>query len=393
MTVYSHSRLNTFEQCKLRFKYQYIDKLEPPIKTTVEGFMGNMVHDALEKLYVDLKHGILAKKEDLLKYLETHWRENWTEEILIVRTQFTEEYYFDLAKKYFSGYYDKYYPFNQAEVLGTEILITIDLDKEGKYKMRGYVDRLDAKNGIYEVHDYKTAKNLPEQYYLDKDRQLALYTMAIKEKYGDVRDVKLIWHYLAHDKEMISERTDEQLEELRQKTIKVIQEIEATNDFPPQTSALCGWCGFKPICPKWKHEFLTEYKPVEKVESVKGTKLANEYAELKEKEKEVTEKLEELKEKILTFSKTECVDAIFGDNNRINVWRKECNKFPTKDDPDYENFIDMVQKLGLWNEFSKVDSFKLEKAFEEGEFHNEIKSILEKFAKKQSLERLYMSKK
>jgi len=48
MMIYSHSRLAAFEQCPLRFKFQYIDKLKPDIKQSIEGFLGNKVHDTLE---------------------------------------------------------------------------------------------------------------------------------------------------------------------------------------------------------------------------------------------------------------------------------------------------------------------------------------------------------
>ncbi|WRQ72956.1 MAG: PD-(D/E)XK nuclease family protein [Methanosarcinales archaeon Met12] len=55
MTVYSHSRLSTYENCPLQYKHNHIDKirLEPEI-TGIEAFMGIRVHEALEKLYRDL---------------------------------------------------------------------------------------------------------------------------------------------------------------------------------------------------------------------------------------------------------------------------------------------------------------------------------------------------
>ena len=55
MTLYSSSRLNTFKQCKLKYKYQYIEKIKTEIEQTVEAFLGSRVHDCLEKLYKDLK--------------------------------------------------------------------------------------------------------------------------------------------------------------------------------------------------------------------------------------------------------------------------------------------------------------------------------------------------
>ena len=50
MTLYSHSRLSTFENCPLKFKYTYIDKIETGIEESIEAFLGSRVHEALEKL-------------------------------------------------------------------------------------------------------------------------------------------------------------------------------------------------------------------------------------------------------------------------------------------------------------------------------------------------------
>ena len=50
MTIYSHSRLSTFEQCALKFKFKYLDKVETDIEQTVEAFLGDFVHRALEKI-------------------------------------------------------------------------------------------------------------------------------------------------------------------------------------------------------------------------------------------------------------------------------------------------------------------------------------------------------
>ena len=75
--------------------------------------------------------------------------------------------------------------------------------------------------------------------------------MAIKEIFGKEKPVKLVWHYLAHNKKITSKRTNEQLEELKQKTLELIKNIEATKDFPPKKSTLCSWCEYKYICPAW----------------------------------------------------------------------------------------------------------------------------------------------
>ena len=55
MPTYSHSKLGCYEQCGLKYKYQYIEKIETEVENTIEAFMGGLVHEALEKLYSEFK--------------------------------------------------------------------------------------------------------------------------------------------------------------------------------------------------------------------------------------------------------------------------------------------------------------------------------------------------
>jgi hypothetical protein len=86
---------------------------------------------------------------------------------------------------------------------------------------------------------------------MDEDRQLALYAIAIKDIFGQDKEVKLIWHYLAHNTKIISTRTNHQLENLKEEIINLIKKIETTTEFPPQKSILCGWCEYQTMCPQF----------------------------------------------------------------------------------------------------------------------------------------------
>ncbi len=79
-------------------------------------------------------------------------------------------------------------------------MVFINLDDQGEYLLRGYIDRLDrVKDRTYEIHE--TSKSLPEQSMMDEDRQLALYQIGIQKMWNDVNRVELVWHYVAFDKE------------------------------------------------------------------------------------------------------------------------------------------------------------------------------------------------
>ncbi|MCK5112119.1 MAG: PD-(D/E)XK nuclease family protein, partial [Thermoplasmatales archaeon] len=147
--------------------------------------------------------------------------------------------------------------------ISLEERIQINLDDSGDYKLQGYIDRvMETEEGYYEVHDYKTNSRLPLVEYLDNDRQLALYAIGVKERYPDVKDVKLVWHFLAFNKEIDSTRSDEELEELKKSVIELIDKIESDEKFESKTSLLCDWCEFKPICRQWSQENKIQLRSV-----------------------------------------------------------------------------------------------------------------------------------
>ena len=39
MPSYSHSKIDTFENCKLKYKFRYIDRVEVDLENTVEAFL------------------------------------------------------------------------------------------------------------------------------------------------------------------------------------------------------------------------------------------------------------------------------------------------------------------------------------------------------------------
>ena len=51
---YSHSKIGTFEQCPLKFKFRYIDKI-PTEAITIEAHLGRIVHSTFEWLYTQVK--------------------------------------------------------------------------------------------------------------------------------------------------------------------------------------------------------------------------------------------------------------------------------------------------------------------------------------------------
>jgi putative RecB family exonuclease len=392
MSVYSHSRLSCFEQCPLKFKFSYIDKIETEIEETVETFLGSRVHETLEKLYKDLKFQKLILLKDLMDFYNREWRKNWNDAIIIVRKEYEEENFRKMGERFISDYYERYRPFDQSKTIGLETQNTVDLDDKHKIHIR--IDRLClTEDTVYEIHDYKTSNSLPTQDKLDKDRQLAVYAYGIKKMYPDASKVKLIWHYLAFDKEMSSQRTPEQLEKLRKEVIELINKIEACKTFPSRTSALCDWCEFQMMCPEWKHDFET--KELEPNEYLKedGVKLVNEFAKAKEEHDRWDEKLDKIREALLIYAKKKGVFTIFGSDLKASVKSFPKLSFPKKGDPLQKDFFDMIRKTGLWDALSTVDVYELAKMINNGDIHPDLLKLMDKFIDKSEIVRVSLKKK
>ncbi len=250
MKVYSYSKLNDFGQCKLKYKFRYIDKIIPEIETSIESHLGNSVHKALEWLYKEIQKNIVPSLDKLIIYYIKIWKENYRPGMVIVKEGATEKDYFERGIQFLINYYSANKPFDD-NTLEVEKKITINLD--GKNKVQGFIDRLvhNLETGEFEIHDYKTGNTQPKKDHADKDRQLALYAIAIKERFGENKEVVLVWHYLAHGKKLQARRTNEQLEILKRETLELIRQIENEKEFSPNKSFLCNWCRYKNICPAW----------------------------------------------------------------------------------------------------------------------------------------------
>jgi len=397
MSVYSHSRLSCYEQCPQKYKLKYLDKVETELEESIEAFLGSRVHETLEKLYQDLGYQKVNTLDELLDFFRSEWKKNWDDSIVIVKEEYGPENYLKMGEKFITDYYNKYKPFDQGKTIALEERVLITLDDAGEYKLQGFIDRvMESEEGYYEIHDYKTNSRLPLPEYLDNDRQLALYAIGIKERYPDVKDVRLVWHFLAFDKEVDSTRTEEELKALKKDVIALIEKIESDDNFAANPLLLCDWCEFKPICRQWSHLYVLREKPENEYLSDPGVKLVDRYAELKAKEKQVKldlyAELEKIEEALVAFSEKEGVDVVFGSRNKVRIKETEQNKFPAKHSKERERLVQLLKDHGKWDEVVQLDTTALNKIIQEKQWDSELLDALEKYVKLEQSKRLYLSK-
>ncbi len=398
MPSYSHSKIGTFEACKLQYKFAYIDKVKVEVEDTIETFLGSRVHEALEKLYRDKRFEKLMTCEELLAYFNKIWKEKWKDSIIIVKKDYTAENYRKMGERQLTDYYNHQQPFDKGRVIGLETQDFLPLDQEGKYKFHIRIDRLmDMGNGLYEVHDYKTGSSLPKQEDLDRDRQLAMYSQWVKQNFKDFHKVRLVWHFLAFDKEMDSYRTKKQLDDLQKDVLGRIKEIEAAEDYPANVSWLCDWCLYKPICPMWSHEVELEQKTENEYLNDPGLKLVDEYvrikSELDKDRKEAEEKLDKLKEALVSFCQKKRIQVVSGSENRITVKEHDSIKLPAKNTKERAELILVLKELGKMEEVSDLDTYALIRVLGKKEWDEKELDRLGRFWTKEKNFRLTIGKK
>lgn len=313
----SYSALDTFKQCPLKYKFQVIDKIKT-LKTK-EAVFGDKLHKALQ--YFHSKQFSPASPaggptlDELLNYLKEIWDST-------IFPGDEDMIYFSEAIKILKHYYEHYLKIkDNFTVLGTEtrfeVLLENPKNKDEKCLLAGIIDRIDkTKDGI-EIVDYKTTKKLPSQEDVNNSLQLSLYCLGIINRWPQfaeqgIEKIKLSFYYLKHQETITTHRTKQQLDHIQEKIWAQLAEI-GKSEFQAIPSALCDWCGFKKLCPMWKHL----YKEQISIDDEQAKKVVNEYFQIKEQNSQNNKKLDELQEIIETYLNKEHIERVFGDSGYI----------------------------------------------------------------------------
>lgn len=229
----SVSAIKTYESCKRKYYYQYIEKL--PRKDDWEHLkVGNFVHEVLEMFHEKIKISVAPIDwkiliSELCKEKHKKFQLN-VDQAGIAR---------DMLKQYLVGLEESGVP----NVVATEKKFSITLD--GDVLMVGVIDRIDA-TGPDQFHlvDYKTGKSK----YLD-EVQLLVYALSMFREFPHLENFKASYLCLAENCRLISYNFS-QTDALRveQKIKKIANEIRADQTWTASPSPLCAYCDFTNVC-------------------------------------------------------------------------------------------------------------------------------------------------
>ncbi len=236
----SFSRIDTFQQCSLRFRYRYIDQL--PGKTATYLSFGTSVHAALELFHERTLFG-MPSEDDLLSFLYDHWDSSGYAKVTRKRQVDDYRRAQSVLQRYHRRVADTYRPAADTEKwfelpVGDEAMVV------------GSIDRVDVDDqGELHVVDYKTGK-LRDREKVRGSLQLAIYALACEHLYGRL-PATVALDYVVADVEVRVRVAELDLDGARAAVVDTAREILAES-FEPTPTRLCDWCDHQSVCPAWE---------------------------------------------------------------------------------------------------------------------------------------------
>ena len=231
---FSPSKLNTYNECELKYKYKYIHYLKEEYNETASKdalHYGSYIHKILED-------GVDCTTVEELREHAKRLRDNYQ---FKGREADTEK-----CLQNFLKFNDKL-----TETVSTEMFFKEDVLED--LQVNGIIDRVvKGSTGKYLVIDYKTSKREKTKRELYTDPQMIIYAAAISKIYNINIDEITVAHFYpltgnlvtisylpTHVKNFIK-RLDEKKWKIRKKKL---------GEFHPKINMFCDWCGYKGICP------------------------------------------------------------------------------------------------------------------------------------------------
>lgn len=244
--IFSYSQLKAFETCPYQYYLNFI--LRIPVAGKAVFSYGKTMHSTLQRFMSLIKQGgaqgdlfgtgkdkKLPGVEELIGIYREAWIDDWYE------SKEQKEDYKKLGEKSLREFYRELKE-KKPQVMELEKGFNF---KVGEYTIRGTIDRVDKLDKGVEVIDYKTGSP-KSQKTVEKD-QLLIYQIAAAEVFGWQIE-KLTFHYLDNNSQISFLGSEKEIEKIKEKIQKLINDILATDWRALPSEHKCRYCDFSEVC-------------------------------------------------------------------------------------------------------------------------------------------------
>jgi len=244
---FSFSRLKSFHQCPLRYRYRYLAGRREAFRS-LETFLGSTLHVVLEWLYHRRQHAESPSLKSTLDELARRWREDWTPDIAVVRIGGSADDAFRDAREMLSVFHGSTFSRDRSETIALEQRFTVPLADDMFFS--GVADRIGRTDGgrLFVV-DYKTSRSpgTPEEF--SEGLQAQLYAGCALRRHNE-GEALAGYHYLRLGSTSWHLVSRSHAEGLLGRFAELAHAARDAAEFPARPGVLCAWCGFNATCPQ-----------------------------------------------------------------------------------------------------------------------------------------------
>jgi CRISPR/Cas system-associated exonuclease Cas4 (RecB family) len=250
----SVSKVKTFDSCKAKFKFSYIEKL--PKKEWDFHIFGTFMHDTLEHFHLKMidntKDATIPEGENPDAIQEDMWPSLMKEAFMDSCDKYKDKLSTEQKNESFVILQDYLDLMREQKKNGTLSHVTeaersFYIVINEKVLLNGFIDRIQVDHdGVLHVADYKTTKN---KKYLQDFFQLETYAYALFLAYPDLDRVRASFVCLRHNFDYITKDFNRKdVEYIGQKFIDYAESIDEEKLWRPQPQFLCKYCDFLEKC-------------------------------------------------------------------------------------------------------------------------------------------------
>jgi putative RecB family exonuclease len=244
----SYSQINTYLNCSLRYKFQYVDKI-PPAFTAASLAFGTAIHEAAATFYQTRLEGEELRPDQMLDVYRDAWRQ-------AAKIKFfngdNEEKLEKKAEELLTVFHNAHDP--SSELLGVEEFFELPLG--GLPPFHGYIDLIEQDSeGKVTIADLKTASKKLSDSNVHSNLQLTAYALGGEALGFDPDSLTMRLDVLtkAKNPEMVRYETTRN-EDDRYRFIRLVYSVWNGIErevFFPKEDWHCSQCAWAKQCSDW----------------------------------------------------------------------------------------------------------------------------------------------